>query len=1270
MDSSMVIVTDSDRRSSSGPAAGSAMRWSHRWIGAALAFVLVTTSCSSGGPTEASPDADARVPGSTTTSVESSTAGAAASTTEAQSTASEAPTTPTTSAGQVEADSPEKDGAETNGAQPSGASGSAAPLGTTAVCSDEGTHWYCVAPGAPVAPADHGRDDYWGSTVDFTPEVFCARDLPELACRESAVALLVAIGEWGNYGPVEYWVMGVDKAASIDLIGVNCDRRAERDQQSRGRCMERNLEETHGLLWYQEIGERAVAEGRARHDACHCGKREWGMHWLTSSAPFGLTDHFDVPGADSRVKTFHEYFHAVQSAHLMTTDHRERYEGAGRAPVWFHEGGADWAAQWAHQRLRVDGSLPEVNAEGREPFVFEDKMRGRMFGGKDDLAACPGATFADITDDVCRDAGYGLGSWAHAWLADRFGPDVLLDVFYPALDSMGWEGAFVHAYGITTEEFYDEFDRFLDLDFEEQLAILGMASVEVVSVAPTSTSAAPATTTDPPTTTVTQTTTTVTTVTPTTIATTTPVPVGPIGVDVDCSALATHWYCVAAGAPVAPASHGMNEFWGTTVGYTPEVFCASDLDEMVCRETTVALLVAIGEWGNYGPLEYWVMGVDESASMDLVEVHCDRRDERGQRNRARCLEREHDDGMMAYQRLTASAVAEGRPRENACHCGNREWGIHWLSSAMPFGYTDHFQVSGADARTTQFHEYFHAVQHSHLMTTDHWLRYDGGGMGPVWFGEGSADWMAQSAIQRLLADGTLPEVNTEGRGSFDIEQNMRHKLREGMESLAECPGANLGDVGYDNCNRASYSLGAWAHAWLADRFGPDVLLDVFYPELDAMGWEGAFIHAYAMTPDEFYDRFDEFLALDLDDQLAILPTGRAETAQPASTTTLPPSTTTSTTTAPPPTTTTSYPPAIRQTGPAAPTTTIDPSETSKEHLERIGVNVPKSDPQHWILFSESIPDDLVQQNAEIMDLVVGIVGGYDRYVHITYELDDPNTENLRILNELGVRNGTLQSINDVHEIRGCLAGFTAFERWDGKHEYSFCMQPNPLTDPVWENDRQNSTPDSFRYRTFNGWVHEYFHHYQKSYLFGRAMAMENDCCGLNDPIGAPAWWTEGSAMVFPDLFVREYFDELSYSKENGLSVDEMISGRAPLVINLSFEWIYTDAKRQAAGLDPGCDVVGPAEEYRDAPKCSWFLMNVYLAYLTSYQTLWVGLLEDMWELGFDGSFEKHVGMTKEEFYDSYNAFMRSGDPDDPPPPGFFPDRPLAELVDFWSIQSG
>jgi len=332
--------------------------------------------------------------------------------------------------------------------------------------------------------------------------------------------------------------------------------------------------------------------------------------------------------------------------------------------------------------------------------------------------------------------------------------------------------------------------------------------------------------------------------------------------------------------------------------------------------------------------------------------------------------------------------------------------------------------------------------------------------------------------------------------------------------------------------------------------------------------------------------------------------------------------------------------------------------------------VPKQDPQHWYLFSESITEDLVSEHAEIHGFLVDVIGGYDRFVHIIYEPDDPNTENLRILNGLGVRNGRLDSAADLHELKSCLSGFIAFGRDDGRHHHSLCVQHNPLTDPRkasrWDGDA------AARYGMYHGWVHEYFHHYQRAHAFDRSMGMPGECCGLRNPIGAPAWWVEGTANAFPHVFMKEYFDRFTYTVENGhrFDGDDEASGWIRSAINDHWDWFYGEAKREAMGLEPGCEAASPAEEYRDTKTCDWFLMNVYLAYLTSWQVVWVDLPADMWALDFDGSFAKHVGMSVDEFYESYNAFMRSGDPDDPAPDGFFPDRPLAELVDFWAIESG
>ena len=93
---------------------------------------------------------------------------------------------------------------------------------------------------------------------------------------------------------------------------------------------------------------------------------------------------------------------------------------------------------------------------------------------------------------------------------------------------------------------------------------------------------------------------------------------------------------------------------------------------------------------------------------------------------------------------------------------------------------------------------------------------------------------------------------------------------EKMRSV--CSGIPLKDITYENhCDNVHYDAGAWAHAYLASKFGHDVLLDTFYPNLEQLGWEETFLATYGMTSDEFYVEFDVFLALPLSEQLAILP---------------------------------------------------------------------------------------------------------------------------------------------------------------------------------------------------------------------------------------------------------------------------------------------------------------------------------------------------------------------------------------------------------------
>ena len=351
-----------------------------------------------------------------------------------------------------------------------------------------------------------------------------------------------------------------------------------------------------------------------------------------------------------------------------------------------------------------------------------------------------------------------------------------------------------------------------------------------------------------------------------------PTPMGALQTNMEsfCENLGTHTYCLSAELPAPPATP---LDWGAIIGYSPEVFCASDLSIELCGWVTSALLAAIMEWGNYGPVEYWVLGIDVTAAEKLTEVNCQRRDDRKQWNMNDCM-RQHspsgDYGFESYRKIGADAVAAGRPSGNAGLNGARDWGIHYFTSSLPVGFTDYFEVPGTEEQKTIFHEYFHAVQHANIYTEDYRKRDEL--LGPVWFNEGGAEYMAQYGSRKARLSGTLQQVNVEGRWPFVFEDNMEWKMTDTLDKMRSvCPGVPLKDLTYENnCHNAHYDAGAWAHAYLASKFGHDVLLDTFYLNLEELGWEETFLRTYGMTSDAFYVEFDAFLELPRSEQLASL----------------------------------------------------------------------------------------------------------------------------------------------------------------------------------------------------------------------------------------------------------------------------------------------------------------------------------------------------------------------------------------------------------------
>jgi len=142
----------------------------------------------------------------------------------------------------------------------------------------------------------------------------------------------------------------------------------------------------------------------------------------------------------------------------------------------------------------------------------------------------------------------------------------------------------------------------------------------------------------------------------------------------------------------------------------------------------------------------------------------------------------------------------------------------------------------------------------------------------------------------------------------------------------------------------------------------------------------------------------------------------------------------------------------------------------------------------------------------------------------------------------------------------------------------------------------------------------------------------------------------------------------------GKTWDEISSN----IASVSDAWTYKTVRRAvqgapgqtADGCASGWNISAEDDRYDGASTCVWGAMMAvpFMASKSSYKTVWIDIPQDYYDLGFWGAVEKHLGMTKQEFFDAYNEFLRSGDPEDNPPSGWAPPEGDVYLyADFWSI---
>ena len=298
--------------------------------------------------------------------------------------------------------------------------------------------------------------------------------------------------------------------------------------------------------------------------------------------------------------------------------------------------------------------------------------------------------------------------------------------------------------------------------------------------------------------------------------------------------------------------------WSKPNPCPPEVIVASDVSNDTKLDIENTLREVSKEWGNYGPLEYWVLGTNKSAGKELIENYCKRRESRSDWKYNSCMQREmksQGHSMIEYQKIGAESLKRERPSGSAGHNGGFQWGIHRFTSSIPLGMEGLLGVSGDEEQKTIMHEYFHAVQLSQIRTMNHNIRNKL--LGPIWFQEGAAEYMAQSTHHLLSSQNRLKKWNN-GKHKFNFHKSMLKKL-ERVKKKKNCVDKMPNASYSDSCREFFYDGGAWAIALLLHNSSQDALIQTFYPNLEKLGWEGSFINTFGKSSKEFYLEFKDFI---------------------------------------------------------------------------------------------------------------------------------------------------------------------------------------------------------------------------------------------------------------------------------------------------------------------------------------------------------------------------------------------------------------------------
>jgi hypothetical protein len=299
------------------------------------------------------------------------------------------------------------------------------------------------------------------------------------------------------------------------------------------------------------------------------------------------------------------------------------------------------------------------------------------------------------------------------------------------------------------------------------------------------------------------------------------------------------------GAPQKQGDFPEPDNWGQLTEVSAEFYAAADVSPDVVALTKAWYEIGAKSWGNYGPLEFWIVGSSVQAAEELEKKYAAVRTQKDNTVSLKDYEnRGH--GFVSYAK-------DGNAGLNLIRNEYEKWSgyVITMSSKSPSPLEE-------DYKPVLLHEYFHVYQQAHVHSRNESERSSQGPENPWWI-EGGAEYMAQLLYSRQ-----------DGVRSNYLKEAMAWKLRS-LENLVD--GLEIQDIPYGHPQTmVAYDMGAWFVAFLIHKTSEEAYRVHFFEHLNEAGFDGSFMSSFGSPHMEFLDEFHhEFLPSSLQNKLDILP---------------------------------------------------------------------------------------------------------------------------------------------------------------------------------------------------------------------------------------------------------------------------------------------------------------------------------------------------------------------------------------------------------------